>query len=164
MAVASRSGIPAWRCALAGVLILACIVLAVWLEVSGSSDGSVAPGPSPVLQLGPVMCVLAAGALIWWRNDVVLRCPACGYALRMNSRRFERMERDERYDDLRSGATGAERLGMWLERNTSWAGDAGPTESEQGRHPREWYSRYAVVSVVLVVVLVATGAIAAVMF
>lgn len=165
MEVTSKANIPMWRYVAAGIVLVLGIAMYIWSRVLDPSDGPYAGTASAAdvllasrLHLGSLLCLLVTGVLIWWGDRTTLRCPACGYTCQVGTRGLERADRDERYQNLRRGATRSERLGMWLERNTSWASDVGPTEPEQARRPREWYGRYVVViTVVIVALLVAAG-------
>ena len=168
MEVVAKSRLPMWRYAVAGVVIVIGIAMYIRSDLLYPSDGADAGAASATdvllasrLHLGSLACLVVSGALIWWGDRTTLRCPACGYTCRVDTRRLERVGRDERYQNLRQGATRTERLGLWAERHTSRASDVGPTESEQARQPRSFYGRYGrivVIAVILAILAVFAGA------
>lgn len=168
MEVVAKSRLPMWRYVLAGVVIVIGIAMYIRSDLLYPSDGADAGAASAAdvllasrLHLGSLACLVVSGVLIWWGDRTALRCPACGYTCRVDTRRLEHVDRDERYQNLRVGATRVERLGLWAERHTSWASDAGPTESEQARLPRSVYGRYGrivAVAVILALLAVFVGA------
>lgn len=69
-------------------------------------------------------------------------------------KRREREARDERYRQLRQGATPLQRFGMFAERHGE---ENRPSIPDQARHSRQWYGQVTGLTLVLTVILVTLG-------
>ena len=154
-----RGRLPMWRIALSSVALVAVIGLAIWASLLNPTDGpdagSAAPSAAQLARLftGAAFVLVVVGELLLWHGRRTrLRCPQCGYTCLVDSMQLRYVDRDERFDRLRQGATPMQRVGMAAERYGSWASDVGPTPDEQGRRSRTDYGRMGVLVLVMVVV------------
>ncbi|MBT1176349.1 hypothetical protein [Bifidobacterium callimiconis] len=69
-------------------------------------------------------------------------------------KRRERKARDERYRQLRQGATPLQRFGMFAERHGE---ENRPSIPDQARHSRQWYGRVTGMTLALTAILVTLG-------
>ena len=166
MQMIEKTHLAPWRLAVGGVCIVGAVVLFIAGSVIASSDGgtavvaAAAAAQARVFHGAGVVLLLAGGAFLWLGQSATFRCPSCGYACKIAERDVDKVERDQRMDRLKQGATGMQRLGMWAEQRDG-DGNALPT-SMQGYRSRSSYGRLGGVLIVAVVLVVAIIVIAGV--
>lgn len=159
MQVIRKTHLSTWRLAVGGASIVGAVVLFIAGSVIAPSDGGTATvaaaavAQARVFHGVGVVLLLAGGALLWLGQSVTYRCPSCGYACKIAERDADKVERDQRMDQLKQGATGMQRLGMWVEQRDV-DGNGLPT-SMQGYRSRSSYERMGRVFIVAVVLAVA---------
>lgn len=149
-----HDSLPWWRLALSLASFVALIVIAIWSQALEPADGTSTASPADAafartLTYASFALIIVGNVLLWAGQGARLRCPVCGFERRVSKRQLEYVDRDERYDQMRRGATPMERVGLAFERYGSWTSDVGPTPSEQGRRSRGFYRGLGVLVTVL---------------
>lgn len=166
MQVIEKTRLAPWRLAVGGVCIVVAVVLFVIGSIIAPSDSgdvavaAAATAQERTFQGAGIVLLLAGGALLWLGQSVTFRCPSCGYACKIAERDVDKVERDQRMDRLKQGATGMQRLGMWAEQRDG-DGNGLPT-SMQGYRSRASYGRLGGVLIGAVVLAVAVIVVAGV--